>query len=93
MTTRQNLFGTAGIVAAAAAIGGLGGFTATTENNNEIQAGSVAITDTDSVSGTAGVLDSAPTRSPARRTVRRRAAPGSATAGRWPRTCGSTAGH
>jgi hypothetical protein len=68
MTTRQKLFGTAGVVAAVAAIGGLGAFsafTATTENNNNtIQSGSVAIGDTDSVGGTAGVLYSSTNQKP-----------------------------
>ena len=68
MSTRQKLFRTAGLVAVVAALGTFGAFsafTATTQNdNNTIQAGSVAITDTDSVGGSAGVLYSASNQKP-----------------------------
>jgi hypothetical protein len=68
MSKRQKIFGTSAVVAAVAAIGGFGAFsafTATTQNdNNTIQSGSVAITDTDSVGGTAGVLYSSTNQKP-----------------------------
>ena len=65
---RRKILGTVGLIAALAAMGGFGAFsafTATTQNdNNTIQAGSVSITDTDSVGGTAGVLYSATNQKP-----------------------------
>ena len=68
MSKRKKLFGTAAVVSALAAIGGFGAFsafTATTQNdNNTIQAGSVALSDTDSVGGTAGVLYSSTNQKP-----------------------------
>ena len=68
MSTRKKLFGTAALITALAAIGGLGAFsafTATTQNdNNTIQSGSVALGDTDSVGGAAGVLYSATNQKP-----------------------------
>ena len=68
MSTRKKLFGTAAVITAIGAIGGLGAFsafTATTQNdNNTIQSGSVALGDTDSVGGAAGVLYSATNQKP-----------------------------
>ncbi len=68
MSKRQKLFRTAGLLAVMAALGSFGAFsafTATTQNdNNTIEAGSVAITDTDSVGGAAGVLYSATDQKP-----------------------------
>ena len=66
--TKQKLFRTAGVLVPLAMVGGYGAFsafTATTSNaNNTIQTGSVAIGDTDSVGGTAGVLYSATNQKP-----------------------------
>jgi hypothetical protein len=68
MTMRRKIFVTVALIAALAAMAGLGAFsafTATTQNdNNTIQSGSVSITDTDSVGGTAGVLYSATNQKP-----------------------------
>jgi hypothetical protein len=68
MTMRKKIFGTVALIAGLAAMAGLGAFsafTATTQNdNNTIQSGSVSITDTDSVGGTAGVLYSATNQKP-----------------------------
>jgi hypothetical protein len=68
MTIRRKIFVTAALVAALAAIGGFGAFsafTATTQNdNNTIQSGSVSISDSDSVGGSAGVLYSATNQKP-----------------------------
>ena len=65
---KQKVFSTLGILAVVAAIGGYGAFsafTATTQNdNNTIQTGSVALSDTDSVGGAAGVLYSATNQKP-----------------------------
>jgi hypothetical protein len=60
---RSKVLGTLGVLVVVAGVGGFGAFsafTATTENdNNTIQSGSVSISDTDSVGGSAGVLYSA----------------------------------
>lgn len=68
MTIRRKIFLTVALIAALAAVAGFGAFsafTATTQNdNNTIQSGSVSITDSDSVGGTAGVLYSATNQKP-----------------------------
>jgi hypothetical protein len=65
---KRKLFSTVGVVVVVGALGGYGAFSAFTANtsnaNNTIQSGSVAITDTDSVGGTAGVLYSATNQKP-----------------------------
>jgi hypothetical protein len=59
-TMRKKLFSTVAVgavLAGLAAFGAFSAFTATTQNdNNTIQSGSVSLSDTDSVGGTAGVL-------------------------------------
>ena len=67
-TNKRKLFSTIGVLAVMGALGGYGAFSAFTANtsnaNNTIQSGSVQITDTDSVGGTAGVLYSATNQKP-----------------------------
>ena len=65
---KKKLLRTVSVLVPLAALGGYGAFSAFTANtsnaNNTIQTGSVAITDTDSVGGTAGVLYSATNQKP-----------------------------
>lgn len=63
---RRKILSTVAVLGGVAAIGGaFSAFTATTQNdNNTIQTGSVSISDTDSVGGTAGVLYSATNQKP-----------------------------
>ena len=67
-STRKKLLRTSVLLTVLGAFGGYGAFSAFTANtsnaNNAIQSGSVAISDTDSVGGTAGLLYSATNQKP-----------------------------